>query len=77
MKAAMLVRLSAISVLETALVGASGRVVQAASPGVVTASPRVVADIPCSYFKKTLKKEGAPLSVYRDFKAAGYCFPGA
>lgn len=31
---------------------------------------------PCSDFKKSLKKAGAPLSVYRDFKAGGYCIPG-
>lgn len=33
--------------------------------------------VPCSDFKKSLKKAGAPSSVYRDFKAGGYCIPGA
>lgn len=33
--------------------------------------------VPCPDFKKSLKKAGAPASVYRDFKAGGYCIPGA
>lgn len=32
--------------------------------------------VPCPDFKKSLKRAGAPLSVYRDFKAGGYCIPG-
>lgn len=33
--------------------------------------------VPCSDYKKALKKAGAPSSVYRDFKAGGYCTPDA
>lgn len=33
--------------------------------------------VPCPDFKKAMKKAGAPSSVYRDFKAGGYCIPGA
>jgi len=32
--------------------------------------------VPCSDFRKSLKKAGAPAAVYRDFKAGGYCIAG-
>lgn len=45
--------------------------------GTWTALPIGGSSVPCSDFKKSLKKAGAPSSVYRDFKAGGYCIPGA
>ena len=41
--------------------------------GVWTALPIGGSSVSCSGFKKSLKKAAARDSVYRDFKAAGYC----